>query len=370
MSKKQFLQFLICLGVAITGSIGCSSEESSKEQSESFLDAKEQNDTEDSEKKSETSQPTNTTIVPDSELPKFFAPLTGLALDNEGAAKKRITAVKIDNSDSLTKVLGIGKADIVYEYLGAEKATNFLALFQSQNVENVGPVGEAQLSDIHILMNQPAVMLVTAKTKLALREVLKASGIHDVKAESFPSSDIPVDDDSGREKIYVSLNEITDQDAENRPNSLAPWRFKDRPDVTSAKKNEVEEVSIDWGETQTVFKWIPAEKHWARYEEGTLSLDAEGTPIAIQNIVVQFVRYTLSDESDRQGERIPEFEGDAGIGEAWIFNGSSRLEAVWSKDNLTAPTVFSDEQGNIVQFGQGSSWVLFAKSGSATILEK
>ena len=67
---------------------------------------------------------------------------------------------------------------------------------------------------------------------------------------------------------------------------------------------------------------------------------------------------------------IPEFEADEGIGEAWIFNDNSRLEAVWSKDNLTAPTVFSDKQGNIVQFSQGSSWVLFAKSGSVTILEK
>lgn len=361
---------MIFLGIAISGSIGCSSEESLKVQSEISLDVKEQTDTKDSERKSETSQPVNTTIDPKAELPKFFAPLTGLALDDEGATKKAITAVKIDNSESLTQVVGVGKADIVYEYLGEERATNFLALFQSQNAETVGPIGEAQLSDIHALMNQPGVMLVTAQTKWSLREVLKVSGIHDVSAELFPASYTPVNDDSGREKIYASLNEIADLDPQSRPNSLAPWRFKDGPTVTPAKKNEVDEVSIDWGETKTVFKWVPAEKHWARYEEGALSLDAEGNPIGIQNIVVQFVRYSLSNELDRQGERIPEFEADAGVGEAWIFNDSSRLEAVWSKDNLTAPTVFSDKQGNIVQFSQGSSWVLFAKSGSVTILEK
>ena len=354
----------------IGGLLGCSSEESSKVQSEIPLDTKEQTDSKDSQKKSETLQATNTTIDPDTEFPKFVAPLTGLALVDEGATKKAITAVKIDNSDSLTQPVGIGKADIVYEYLGEEKATNFLALFQSGNAENVGPVGEAQLSDIHTLMNQPAVMLATAQTKWAVREVLKVSGIQDVSAESFPANYIEVNDDSGREKIYVSLNEIRNPDTENRLNPLAPWKFTDRPDVTSAEKKQVDEVSIDWGETKTVFKWIPTEKHWARYKENAPSLDAEGITIDTQNLVVQFVRYSLSNELDRQGERIPVFEADVGIGEAWIFNGSSRLEAVWSKDNLTAPTVFSDKQGNIVQFSRGSSWVLLAKSGSATILEK
>jgi|TARA_B110000914_G_scaffold46403_1_gene39453 hypothetical protein len=354
----------------IGGLLGCSSEESSKVQSEIPLDTKEQTDSKDSQKKSETLQATNTTIDPDTEFPKFVAPLTGLALVDEGATKKAITAVKIDNSDSLTQPVGIGKADIVYEYLGEEKATNFLALFQSRNAENVGPVGEAQLSDIHTLMNQPAVMLATAQTKWAVREVLKVSGIQDVSAESFPANYIEVNDDSGREKIYVSLNEIRNPDTENRLNPLAPWKFTDRPDVTSAEKKQVDEVSIDWGETKTVFKWIPTEKHWARYKENAPSLDAEGITIDTQNLVVQFVRYSLSNELDRQGERIPVFEADVGIGEAWIFNGSSRLEAVWSKDNLTAPTVFSDKQGNIVQFSRGSSWVLLAKSGSATILEK
>ena len=354
----------------IGGLLGCSSEESSKVQSEIPLDTKEQTDSKDSQKKSETLQATNTTIDPDTEFPKFVAPLTGLALVDEGATKKAITAVKIDNSDSLTQPVGIGKADIVYEYLGEEKATNFLALFQSRNAENVGPVGEAQLSDIHTLMNQPAVMLATAQTKWAVREVLKVSGIQDVSAESFPANYIEVNDDSGREKIYVSLNEIRNPDTENRLNPLAPWKFTDRPDVTSAEKKQVDEVSIDWGETKTVFKWIPTEKHWARYKENAPSLDAEGITIDTQNLVVQFVRYSLSNELDRQGERIPVFEADVGIGEAWIFNGSSRLEAAWSKDNLTAPTVFSDERGNIVKFSQGSSWVLLAKSGSATILEK
>ena len=354
----------------IGGLVGCSSEESSKGQSEIPLDTKEQTDSKDSEKKSETLQATNTTIDPDTELPEFVAPLTGLALIDEGATKKAIIAVKIDNSDSLTQPVGIGKADIVYEYLGEEKATNFLALFQSRNAENVGPVGGAQLSAIHTLMNQPAVMLATAQTKWAVREVLKVSGIQDVSAESFPANYIAANDDSGREKIYVSLNEIRNPDTENRLNPLAPWKFTDRPDVTSAEKKQVDEVSIDWGETKTVFKWIPTEKHWARYKENAPSLDAEGITIDTQNLVVQFVRYSLSNELDRQGERIPVFEADVGIGEAWIFNGSSRLEAVWSKDNLTAPTVFSDKQGNIVQFSRGSSWVLLAKSGSATILEK
>jgi|TARA_B110000438_G_scaffold126577_1_gene123085 hypothetical protein len=370
LPQKRFLQILIFIGLSIGGLVGCSSEEKLKVQSEVPIDGKEQTDSKDSEKKSETPQAGDTTIDPETEFPKFFSPLTGLALIDEGATKKAITAVKIDNSDSLTQPMGIRNADIVYEYLGEEKATNFLALFQSGNAENVGPVGEAQLSDIHTLMNQPSVMLATAQTKWEVREVLKVSGIHDVSAESFPASYTAVNDDSGREKIYVSLNEIRDLDPENRLNPLAPWKFTDKPDVTSAEKKQVDKVSIDWGETKTVFKWMPTEKHWARFNEDTPSLDAEGIAIYTQNLVVQFVRYSLSNELDRQGERIPVFEADVGIGEAWIFNGSSRLEAAWSKDNLTAPTVFSDERGNIVKFSQGSSWVLLAKSGSATILEK
>ncbi|MHC8520306.1 DUF3048 N-terminal domain-containing protein [Rossellomorea sp. H39__3] len=95
-----------------------------------------------------SNQPTNPTdnedAVPVSEDKtgaESHSPLTGEVQD-EGDG--RSIAVMINNHPKARPQSGLSKADIVYEILAEGNITRFLAIFQSERPENVGPVRSAR----------------------------------------------------------------------------------------------------------------------------------------------------------------------------------------------------------------------------------
>ena len=56
----------------------------------------------------------------------------------------RAVAVMINNHPAARPQSGLNKADIVYEVLAEGDVTRFLAIFQSEQPDNVGPVRSAR----------------------------------------------------------------------------------------------------------------------------------------------------------------------------------------------------------------------------------
>ena len=81
----------------------------------------------------------------------YYTPLTHEERDNEDQAKKKIFAVMLDNHDDARPQAQISKADIIYEYRVEGEFTRYMALFQSNFPENVGPVRSArQIGRAHV----------------------------------------------------------------------------------------------------------------------------------------------------------------------------------------------------------------------------
>lgn len=79
--------------------------------------------------------------VPEREAP-FNFPLTGLGTEKE--AKVRAVAVVVNNHPLARPQSGLDQADLVYEALAEGNVTRFLAVFQSEKPENIGPVRSAR----------------------------------------------------------------------------------------------------------------------------------------------------------------------------------------------------------------------------------
>ncbi len=71
-------------------------------------------------------------------IPVYYAPLTGLPVDKE--IDTRIIGVMINNLYLARPQSGLDKADIVYEVLAEGMITRFVALYQSQQPDVIGPV--------------------------------------------------------------------------------------------------------------------------------------------------------------------------------------------------------------------------------------
>ena len=83
-----------------------------------------------------------TNIVEEPDKIKYVAPLTGEKVEEE--VSQRPIAVTINNHPLARPQAGISSADIVYELLVEGDATRFLAIYQSQLPEQVGPIRSAR----------------------------------------------------------------------------------------------------------------------------------------------------------------------------------------------------------------------------------
>src|SRR5699024_820043 len=71
-----------------------------------------------------------------------ISPLTGI--DGNENTDDRIVGVMVNNHPKARPQSGLSKADIVFEVLAEGKITRFLALFQSEKPDMVGPVRSAR----------------------------------------------------------------------------------------------------------------------------------------------------------------------------------------------------------------------------------
>ena len=97
------------------------------------------------------------------------APLTGLP-DADGAAQARsVVSIKIDNGNKETRPqTGIEQADVVWDEVVEGEATRFLAMFQSQTPEVVGPVRSVRLTDPLIVWPVGGVFAYSGGAKYAV----------------------------------------------------------------------------------------------------------------------------------------------------------------------------------------------------------
>ncbi|WP_342514362.1 DUF3048 domain-containing protein [Sporosarcina sp. FSL K6-1522] len=78
----------------------------------------------------------------------YRAPFTGMAIEEENL--RRPVLVTINNHPLARSQSGISDADIIYEFIAEANVTRFLALFQSELPEEIGPIRSARDYFVHV----------------------------------------------------------------------------------------------------------------------------------------------------------------------------------------------------------------------------
>jgi hypothetical protein len=309
--------------------------------------------------------PTTTTLP-------TLAPLTGLPVPDPAdiaALARPALVVKLDNVEpKARRQAGLNAADVVFEERVEGSVTRLLAVFHSTDAEPVGPVRSARTSDLAIVgeLNRP---------------YFAWSGANDFFAErvrNAPLTDVGVDrarDHYRRDgdrpapsnlmlKSTAALRELPATDGAAPP----PQLFTYRPEgAAPAHLEAVGTVTVSYGTSAgsapVTYTWNGT--GWARTQKGTPHVDADGVQVAPANVIVQFTRYVSSGVNDQFGVPIPEAEL-VGSGDAWVLTGGGLVVARWEKTSESAPTTYTDVEGNPVGLSPGRTWVALPQPGGAT----
>jgi hypothetical protein len=317
---------------------------------------------------------TTTTTEPDPYA--GLSRLTGLAVGDAAVLERPVVAVKFDNVEGRsTPQSGIAAADVVYEVPVEGQVTRFLALYQTNDAAPIGPIRSARGSEIGLLEELHTPLFAWHGANALLDSHVRASAI---LARSF--DDVPhlYFRERSRKAPYNSFAVGT---AEIRATAPEGATGPEEPVLRFALGGEtvpsphavpVQSVSLVFPPafgggggkgTPVRFEWDGA--RWLRFQAGHPHVDADGTHVAVDNVIVRFTAALDSGTVDQAGSRVPTAQV-IGEGEAWIFSDGKVVTGTWHKPDGTTPTTYRDVEGGEIALTPGTTWIALPYGGGSS----
>lgn len=276
-------------------------------------------------------------------------PLTGLPA--ERAVNHRVIAVMVNNHPKARPQSGLQKADIVYEVLAEGDITRFLALYQSEFPEKVGPVRSARDYYIELSNGYHALYVChgwspEAKAMLEAGTVDYLNGLfYDgtlFKRASFRKAP---------HNSYITFANIEKGAAEkgySLQDHVDPLPFR----ADAPKGERVDQIDIIYSHrsyAQVQYKYVPGQKSYFRYSAGEQTIDYDThDPIKIQNVLVIAAKHNVIDAEGRRSIDLASF------GRGYLFQNGIVKQIEWKNiDGRILPY----ENGAPVGFVPGKTWI-------------
>jgi DUF3048 family protein len=285
-------------------------------------------------------------------------PLTGeLRKGGSGALARPLLAVKVENTDEAFPLAGLERADVIYEEPVEGSITRFAALFQCRDAARVGPVRSARTTDPKILSqlsDEPLLAYSGANPKVAA--ALEQAGVVSLTETSTGDAYTRDGARSAPHNLFVSTRKLyriaqeTDVDFSSLPEAI--FRF-DEEVPTPSKPRTSASVSFS---PSNVVGWTWSDDRWVRQLDGEPMLAENGTPIAVDNVVIQEVVVTDSDIVDVAGFPSPNVNL-VGRGRAWILRDGRLIVARWERPSPGDVTVFETKRGEEIALAPGTTFV-------------
>ena len=295
---------------------------------------------------------TTTTLPP-------IAPLTGRFVTDPALLNRPALAAKIDNNPDSRPQAGLDLADLVYEEV-TEGITRFVVVFQSQNVDEIGPVRSVRPADPLIVAplnglfvfsggSPAAVALVDSAGLPSVTEndtaVLKRRSTRRAPHNLYTSSAL----------LYAAPQ------AQGLPTPPAFATFLKQGE-TFAAAGAVPTLTIGVPIAPNIkadFEWDAASGAWKRSTNGEAHLLENNAQIAPQNVIVQFASYSRFSEDAKV--TYPEVIGS---GDAWVFAAGMLAQGKWSKSSADAVTTFTDAAGAPIVLPPGQTFIELVAPGT------
>ncbi len=290
--------------------------------------------------------------------PEAVCPLTGVYVTQE-VADTRPFGIMIENNSVARPQSGLDKADLVYEVVTEGGITRFLAFYECQTADVIGPVRSSRIYYLDWVQELKAFYVHAGGSPDSLVRI-QQDGVLDLKhvQNYFWRSSAR----SSPHNLYTSIEKLR-QYAESKKYDLkksdfVEWKFKD--DAKKADRPESASVKIHFSSASYLVEYVynSNTNDWTRKIAGVLDKDLEtGEPIKVKNVVVQFAQITK-----RADGRVD--VGNIGSGDAVIFVDGKASLGTWKKATATSRNKFYDSAGKEIEFSRGSTWVEVVNLGT------
>ncbi|ASK61172.1 lipoprotein YerB [Virgibacillus phasianinus] len=334
--KKTFFYLFIAIVILL---VGCSKEESRATNNDDKENAVEEKD--------------STPKV--AEEAEFVYPLTGMESDEQ--VDNRAIGIMVNNHTKARPQTGLSKADIVFEILAEGQITRFLALFQSELPDVVGPVRSAREYYFELANGYNALYVYHGAANF-VNDMIKERGIEHLNGSLHDNDGHLFKRESFRKaphNSYVQVGAIYDV-AKSKD---YPVKAKDKP-LPFLEKAEAKNIDGDpASHVEIVYSDQPMEiveydydekaGKYTRYSDlkQTVELDSN-EPILVDNIFIVKTHHEVIDDAGRRAVDL------TSVGEGYLIQKGKIQQVNWkNEDGRIIPV----KDGKKVGFVPGKTWI-------------
>ena len=285
----------------------------------------------------------------------YYTPLTHEERDNEDQAKKKIFAVMLDNHDDARPQAQISKADIIYEYRVEGEFTRYMALFQSNFPENVGPVRSARPYFVQTAKEYNAIYAHWGGSVAGLEEVKKRNVV-DLDGIALEGIVFHRNKNVGKRAPhngYISLPELENYLVEKGVDvndNTASLNFYDKE--ANIEGLDVGEITLNFNNRyKTNFIYDEATGKYKYIRQGQPVIDeATGQEFDTDNLVVLFQKGVVA------GPKGTLKMANIGTGQGLLLQKGKLAPINWEKENEDARTILKYPDGTEVKFYPGRTF--------------
>lgn len=285
----------------------------------------------------------------------YYSPLSGLPV-TQAQTKLPVTAVMIENSDGARPQSGLSQASVVFEALAEGGITRFMALFQDNQPDSVGPIRSARpyfldwlvpfnASYAHVGGSPDALAAVQSLHIRDMNEFYYGNYYHRISSRDAPHN------------VYTSISQLISLEQSKSWGSSTFTPFTRKSDSPS-KAPTVTSVDFNpsYADMEVHYDYDPALNSYKRSEAAAPMTDAATNKQLEPKVVIGMVVPWTYGALDASGARYIDYS-DVGSGTAYIFQDGTMTQGVWQKASQTSQIQFKTASGTIIPLNAGQTWI-------------
>lgn len=299
---------------------------------------------------------------PVTEPKKFYSPLTGNLVADEAATTQAVTAIMIENSPDARPQSGLKDSGVVFEAIAEGGITRFLALYQQEKPQLVGPVRSVRMYYVDWLAAFNASVAHIGGSAAALTEVRNGS-YRDIDQFFNAGTYWRATDRYAPHNVYTSFAKLNALNSAKGFTSSAFTGFSRKDSITTVTPNaSAVQVTISSPVFNSSYAYNSATNTYDRSQAGAPHLDREAGQISPRVVIVMKVpmQRVLEDGYREQINTI-------GTGSATIFQDGIATEVSWSKPSKTEQISFKDAAGVDVPLARGQTWITAVPASTGVV---
>lgn len=299
---------------------------------------------------------------PAPEPEKFYSPLTGAQVETKAATTQAATGIMIENSPDARPQSGLKDSGVVFEAIAEGGITRFLALYQEQKPQLIGPVRSVRMYYVDWVAAFNASVAHIGGSAAALAEVRNGS-YRDIDQFFNAPYYWRATDRYAPHNVYTSFAKLDELNAAKGYTSSTFTGFS-RKDTKASETPTATSVNVQVSSAlfNSTYTYNATTNTYDRSQGGAPHLDRESGQISPRVVIAMKIDQQRVFE-DGWREQIAAI----GSGTAYIFQDGTVQEVKWAKASKAEQIKFTTPEGADVPLARGQTWITAVPNGTGGV---